>query len=749
MLRILYLFRVWIVPPYGGGMERKAMYVRLMGNGKKGVIEPFYDGGEAYRDYHKYETLKNYTQVPQGSARQTWCGVNFMVMPRGTVSARRTCKLELERFDEIYLEAKVPDFVTVKLRINGAEIINQQGTGKIDEYHGKASEKTIKSIEIEFYNDSDSLYEVPVNYIGVEDSKFPTDDEINGGNTIPDWEGCFEEKPDIELFSNFFVSDGEVLRKKMKSPFYVKNYEKTKESMKEYMDFVPESAICGVAPTKGPELYGGAAGLAFVGYIEKDIEMLKMAARYALSLASCCTWYIEPKELVTGVTWNGRVFKETFAVYGLSIFMEFAGGILTWHGRNYIYEAIVNKGISRLDGDFKRMEYIYHMNQGLAFSPGYIYGLITLTKRFPRYKKRIDEIEADVNEMLAGTIKPDGGIPEGLGYYGYTIESYSLTAGALARYRGKSIYEYINGRLDKPSDFMLTMSGGKNVFRTVGDTGRYSFGKHICMFMYQATKNPLWKKYYEIQDRKQPDGWAVGAWYFAYLLYGEPFEYDGTENIGIKDGFYCFPDCGYTYLKRDGVEFFSISGQSFSHCHPDKGSFTIDADGEPILIDRGMVGYNEACADIISSSTAHNMTVPVVNGIMFSQHSQHGYGSVMKKSEYRDGVLEWICDNNNVWDKNIVVSNVRTIKSDNPFEYTVTDEFEFTGPTQAAFILNMYDHKRVKAEPVNWKPLTIECEPYSVDYAKRPVMRLVMLSEKNVKLTLTTKITIIKEREEC
>ena len=91
MLRILDLFRVWIVPPYGGGMERKAMYVRLMGNGKKGVIEPFYDGGEAYRDYHKYETLKNYTQVPQGSARQTWCGVNFMVMPHGTVSARRTC----------------------------------------------------------------------------------------------------------------------------------------------------------------------------------------------------------------------------------------------------------------------------------------------------------------------------------------------------------------------------------------------------------------------------------------------------------------------------------------------------------------------------------------------------------------------------------------------------------------------------------------------------------------------------------
>ena len=209
------------------------------------------------------------------------------------------------------------------------------------------------------------------------------------------------------------------------------------------------------------ELYAGAAILAFVGYIEKDKDVLRMAARYAFSLASCETWYIEEKELVTGVTWNGRVFRAAFASYGLSIFMEFAGSILTWHGRNYIYEALARKGIARLDADFKMMEYIYHMNQGLAFSPGYIYALMTMTKRFPRYKKRIDEIEADIDEMLSGCINPDGGMMEGLGYWSYTIESYCLTACALAKYRGKSIYEYIGGRLDKTSDFALTLTGGK------------------------------------------------------------------------------------------------------------------------------------------------------------------------------------------------------------------------------------------------------------------------------------------------
>ena len=291
---------------------------------------------------------------------------------------------------------------------------------------------------------------------------------------------------------------------------------------------------------------------------------------------------------------------------------------------------------------------------------------------------------------------------------------------------------------------MLTMTGGENIFRTLGDTGRFNFGRHVCMFMYQATKNPLWKKYHEIAERKRPEGSAVGGWNMAYLLFGEPFDYDESENVEIKDGFYCFPDCGYAYLKRDGVEFFGVSGKSFSHCHPDKGSFTIDLDGEPILIDRGMVGYSEACADEISATAAHNTAVPIVDGYLINQNSQHGYGSTMRVSKYENGLLEWVCDNDNVWDKTIVKRNVRTIKSANPYEYEITDEFEFTRPLSAAFILNMYDDKHVTAEPVNWVPQKRVYEPFSCDYAKKEVMRLKLISEPGEKLTLVTRVRVIR-----
>lgn len=718
------------------------MYIRLTGNGAKGILEPFYDGGEAYRDYHKYVTLNNYKVEPEGAAYQTWASANFKIMPHRRTRAKREFDFDLGRFDEIFIEAKIPDYIELILTVNDEEIIKEKGAGDTREYYGRVKERKIKSIGIEFFNNSESIYDVPVSHIGVRDSKFISDNDIKGENTAPDWEGCFEENPEIELFSNFFVDDGEALRKKMKSPFFAKTYEKTKESAMKYMNNEPEQYIERTIVNAPYELYAGAAILAFVGYIEKDKDVLRMAARYAFSLASCETWYIEEKELVTGVTWNGRVFRAAFASYGLSIFMEFAGSILTWHGRNYIYEALARKGIARLDADFKMMEYIYHMNQGLAFSPGYVYALLTMTKRFPRYKKRIDEIEADIDEMLAGCINPDGGMMEGLGYWGYTIESYCLTACALAKYRGKSIHEYIGGRLDKTSDFALTLTGGKNIFRTVGDAGRYSFGKHICMFMYQATENPMWKKYHDIQMQKNPDGQAVGAWYLAYLLFGEEIKPDEEKDTVIDEKFHCFGDSGYTYLKRGDVEFFAISGKSFSHCHPDKGSFTIDLKGEPVLIDRGMVGYSEAYADELSASEAHNLIVPVVDGVMIGQNSQHGYGSKMS-CKYENGVLEWISDNDNVWDSALVKKNIRTIKSDNPYEYEITDEFEFTKPAQAAFLLNMYNDEHIKAEPINWQPVEKEYKPFGVDYAKNKVMRLKLLSDKGTYFKLITKIYIV------
>ena len=54
----------------------------------------------------------------------------------------------------------------------------------------------------------------------------------------------------------------------------------------------------------------------------------------------------------------------------------------------------------------------------------------------------------------------------------------------------------------------------------------------------------------------------------------------------------------------------------------------------------------------------------------------------------------------------------------------------------------MYDDEHIKAEPVNWSPEEIRYEPYSCDYAKNKVMRLMLISEEKTELKLITRVTV-------
>ncbi len=721
------------------------MYIRLLKNGAEGIIEPFYDGGESYRENEKYSTLVNYTTTPADAAEQGWATANFKIMPKKTVISERNCNIDIERFDEIYILGKVPKTVTIKVVINGREIISECGKGDNAEYRGKLQENIIKNICMLFESISESVEAVNLWYIGVRDSKFISSDKLKGECTYPDWEGCFLEIPEIKPCTNVFVSELEAdeLREKMKSDEFRLDYITTKKNAEKYMNSIPEKSIGRVVNfIDGAEPYYAASTLAFIGFIEKDINMLKMAARYALSLACDEYWCLTEKETVPGITWHHRSFSESYCAYGISVVLEFAGSIMTWHGRNILYDALIMKGLPRMDADFKTMEYIYHMNQGLAFSTGYAYSLITLAKRYPRYKKRVLEIEEDINEMIEKCINPDGGMFEGPGYWDYTMQMYLNTACILSKYHGQSIAEYVGHKTDKTSDFALIMANENNQMRTVGDCGRRPYNSITSYFLAEITQNPKWIKFV-VNERKKPQGNNYGGLGLCYLIFAK----NNTiieKKLENKDIFINLPDTGYTYLKRGDDEFFAISGRSFSHCHPDKGSFMIDYKGDPVLIDRGMCRYDEGEADKISESRAHNMAVPVVDGIVMCQNSQHGYGAEILKSEYKDGKFIWISNNNNVWDKTIVKKNIRTIYSDRPFQYIVTDEFEFTKAAKVMFNLNMYDNKHIEAEPIDWIPEKSEYVEYYTDYEKKPVMQQRLISKEGVSIKITTKI-IIKE----
>ncbi len=722
------------------------MFIRLQKKGAEGIIEPFYDGGESYKENEKFSSfLAHYRVDPKGAAGQSWMSVNVNVTPNSTVTLERDCDIDVGRFDEISLRAKIVEGTSVKMLINGEEVINEAGKGDTCNYYGKLKDSRITSIRLEITNNNEQTEGDVLFYIGVRDSKFLSDEELYMPATTPDWEGCFAENPVIEPCTEAFVdkADAEALRAKLKTGIMAKTYEGTKKYAESFMNVVPEKYIGEyIIDHDGVQAYIAACTLSFVGFIEKDLEMLKMGARFALSIAACDNWCnFWGIEMLPATTWHHRSFNESYMAFGVAMTLEFAGSIMTWHGRNILYDALIQKGLPRMDADFKTMEYIYHMNQGLAFSTGYVYALMVLAKQYPRYGKRILEIEEDVHEMFKGSILPDGGMKEGPNYWDYTMQMYVNTISAFARYHKMSLNEYAGDKLEPSSQFGLIMVNDKNQMRTVGDSKRWQYSFMTSYYLAAITENPKWMEIAE-GAREAAEKNGTGGLFITYLIFGSDKKFDAKGTPAADEIFVTLPDTGYTYLKRGDDEFFGISGSSFSHCHPDKGSFMLDFKNEPALIDRGMCGYFEGVADKLSESRAHNMAVPVVDGLVMCQNAQHGYGATMVKSEYKDGVFTWISDNDNVWNKSLVTKNVRTIVSDKPFEYIITDEFEFTKPCKVLVNFNMYDNKNVKMEPVGWTPEKSEYVEHYCDFAKTPVMQQRFRSEEGTSFKLVTKVTL-------
>ncbi len=719
------------------------MFIRLQKNGAEGIIEAFYDGGESYRENDKFSSLKaNYKVTPEDAASQSWSAADVRIMPLSTVTLERDCDIDLGRFDELSLRAKVVLGTSFKFIINGEEICDIEGKGDEMMYFTKLKDRHIKNIKLIFTNHNDSIERNSIRYIGVRDTNFISDEELFLPATTPDWEGCFVENPTFEPETEAFVDkkDAEALREKLKTGIMANSYKGTKKLAESFMNAKPEKFIGEhIINHDGIEAYIAASTLSFVGFIEKDAEMMKMGARFALSLAACTYWCNYPyMEMLPATTWHHRSFSESYAAFGVALAIEFAGSCMTWHGKNILYDALIQKGLPRIDADFKTMEYIYHMNQGIAFSTGYAYALLVLAKRYPRYGKRILEIEEDVHEMIKNSVLPDGGMMEGPGYWDYTMQMYVNTVCAFARYHNQSISDYAAEKVESTSKFALIMANDKNQMRTVGDSKRYGYSLVTSYFLAEITQNPKWMKFAEETRSKAEAG--TGGLFLFYLIFGSNERFDVAEVESEDEVFVTLPDTGYTYLKRGDDEFFGISGTSFSHCHPDKSSFMLDFKGEPVLIDRGMCRYDEGIADKLSESRSHNMAVPVIDGIVRSQFAQHGYGATMVKSEYKDGVFTWISDNDNVWDKSVVLKNVRTITSDKPFEYIVTDEFEFSKPCSVLFNLNMYDDKHIEVEAVNWTPVKEEYVEHYADFAKTPVMQKRLWSSEGTSFKLVTRL---------
>ena len=697
------------------------------------IIQPYYDGSESYVGNHKYSVVPQYKTIPEGAAKQTWEAMLVHIEARGQTEAKiENLNIDISDYTYFRLFSRISKGVNVKIYCNDELVLDKPCNGKIEQIDSEivTTQKTIKTIKYVFENNNDVFADAVLHYLGMTNDK-----PKNKNNFTAEWEGFFEENPSVELFDENLISKEELikLRENISREPFASLYKKAKETAQEAMKKEPEKQIKRTVSDffREPNNISGLVELALVGQIEQNKDMLKMACRCALSLGCCEYWCCDPMETVPTVTWHHRSFTESEIARHISTVISLCGNLLTWHGRNFLYNMIIMKALPRMEADFMTMEYIYHMNQGIAFMSGYVQALTTLAKNYPRFDRRVKESEILLNEMLENAFESDGSSFEGAGYWQYTVMNYLYSVYFLARYNKKDIGEYVGHRLDKISDFGLSLVNSNGIMISVNDVHPGVYTKTISALLYAITDDDRWAKIYH-KDNKSDEIFSM------FMINSVDVPKLDTE---LTREFIYKPIVGYTQVSRNGIHFFGNSGPSNdTHCHYDKGSFIVYKNGNPVIPDVTAL-YTDAEAGRLQLTQSHSLAIPVDGDILLEQNHGDGFGAYTEKATFENGVFEWCSNNSEMWDNTKVLKNIRYVKSEKPNEFVITDEFVFTKPMSVSFRLNMTDKNTVQVDPVNWKPISKDVvQLYKTD--EETDYQLILTSEKANEIKLVTKITI-------
>lgn len=758
-------------------------------NMAQSIFEPFWDGGESYPGHKKYSVLSQYKITNQNGCDATietiWYAVQVRIKSATDsnpwcVSMERDCKLDIHGYDILRIFASIPSEMKIRLicTIDGTEntIIDTVGKGS-DEYDGKIEGSFITHIKLEFACTNSESCTGLLFWMGLTNSIKQAEMTAKQSPYTPDWEGCFEEiyeiKPELGLY--FDEKELEALRKKLSASPYKASMDDLRKQANEHMKIVPENLIGTYLPSNNPrfvssrdlkaDLIRPMELLAFVGIIDNNAHMLKMACRMALSVSHCVNWCTSVIEAFPGATWHHRSFIESACSVACVKVLDWAGTMLTWHGKNIIYDAIIMKGLPRIDADIKTMDYIWNMNQGLVFSCGLITILLALSKRHPRYTGRLLEAEKDILKMWENYIFKDGGSAEGPGYWQYTYVSMLTSMILLARYYKKDLKDYVPDSIIKSGNYVLCMlsdqNNGLNVL-PINDTNIHSkVTPIVCASFVNMSDDPKWKKLL-----KSSIGESLDVYYVEFFILAPTFLED-AEPIADKDSFISLPYTGQTSLRRvtDNVGIIHLHMQSgpilFGHSHQDKGEVILEVNKKPILIDRGTCDYSITYPQIAQSSF-HNLLVPVKNGVPYSQHTKdESRSGKILEDKFDNGILLYSSDNANVWMDGIFKKNIRRICSYSPYVYIINDDVVYSEETASCFILNTYgkisksenhavivqDDIQITVYTPNWTPKLIEYGEQGFDGELKAVNQLRMYTDKQLSHNLITVIEVSKVGE--
>jgi len=572
------------------------------------------------------------------------------------------------------------------------------------------------------------------------------------------WEGLIlppEAWPEPKLARGLLFNEGDLpaLRNKRTAPYWDKTWALLEERAKQYLARRPEDDLDTYLPqTDQRYIRGREKGrttyfaepmiLGFVGLVNGDRAMGFHALRYLMCLVHTTAWAQSAESRARGSAWDQRCFNEEQATTAATLLLDWYDFALTPRARVLAQQALWDKGVSIIERDMMKWDYVFTMNQGPWFCRARLLAGLYLETVWPRMKPHTELALQDMRAGMENYILPDGGTDEGLGYFSITLHAVLPGLLAYARARNADVKTLLPSHFRETGRFVAALSAMEpgRVLTEGDNTVDFVVGDTIPLLAAILPEDIYPRVAAACLMQRRPPGYFDQYFFegvFAFIA--GPTHLAAPETI--VPTFATLPQTGHLTSRRSTasgrtVRLHMVGAKAkASHTHFDKGAFLLELDRAPVLLDRGQVRYDDLRSYTLKRTELHNTLTPVTpDGIYLNQAGvidatiPQGTGDVRQ--------LRTTIDLAHVW-RGVMASCTREIVADKVEEFEVHDRGELLAPSALAFHL----HTRIPWEisgreavlrPPGWELVlrapwaeSLTQQEDSIDFRLQPVWHLV------------------------
>jgi hypothetical protein len=360
---------------------------------------------------------------------------------------------------------------------------------------------------------------------------------------------------------------------------------------------------------------------AIAGHLLKDKRLLRLAARYALSIAMCKHWDDGFICRFPGGLFEHRCFVQSLCAYEVAGILDLAGECFTDIGREFLLRRLAEEAIGAIQFNTWKYDYIFDCNQLAWFTPGRMLALGVLHRHWPRVRSYLDIAYRELCESLERSILPDGGYVEGPTYFRCVGRDAGLGVYYYSRALGKSMAELLPDAMRRCGDFaeaLISTDSGEDMIPICDGRPRHELISQAIMA--DLLPQSAWARMLH-KTVARNGGWPLNEWLpntvsplaDAAIAWGliarkptaipEPRPFVHLPVMG--------PMVSQRRLGNDWVKLFIQGNRAGAgHTHEDKGSFVLEFAGETFALDPGSCDYSHPLSQILQHCERHNLLVP-------------------------------------------------------------------------------------------------------------------------------------------